>query len=157
MNSNSSLQDQELLQPWLTVIGMLTVFWSPIERYVDQCVSILFESGTSNKKPMTLSHKLAYIHRELPSLGFNEVELSELIAVTKSTVQIRDVCVHGVIDSFDANELKIGKVQGRADKYSIEMFTLTSERLNKSANNLMLLNEHWRSLAENIYNHSEHS
>lgn len=158
MNSDSSIQEQELLQPWLTVIGMLTVFWSPIERCVDQCVSIIFESGTGDrKKPMTLSHKLAYIHKVLPSRGFNEVELAELLKVTKSTVQIRDVCVHGVIDSFDANELRIGKAQGRADKYSIEMFTLTSERLNKSANNLMLLNEQWRSLVEKTYNHSKHS
>jgi len=150
MNSDQTINEQELLQPWLTVIGMLTVFWSPIERYVDQCVSILFESGKGTKKPMTLSHKLDFIQRELTVLCFTENELISLIKVTKSTVQIRDVCVHGVIESFDSNELKIGKVQGKSEKYSIEIFTITSERLNKSANNLMLLNDHWSSLVVNL-------
>ena len=93
MNSEQRINEQELLQPWLTVIGMLTVFWSPIERYVDQCVSILFESGKGKKKPLTLSHKLNFIQKELTVLGFAEDDLISLIKVTKSTVQIRDVCV----------------------------------------------------------------
>jgi hypothetical protein len=150
MNSDQKINEQELLQPWLTVIGMLTVFWSPIERYVDQCVSILFESGKGNNKPLTLYHKLDFIRKELTILGSAENDLISLIKTTKSTVQIRDVCVHGVIDSFDSNELKIGKVQGRSEKYAIEMFTITSERLNTSANNLMLLNDHWGSLVQNL-------
>ena len=149
--------EQEILQPWLTVIGTLTVFWSPIERYIDQCVSILYESGKGKKKPLTLSHKLEFIRKELTALSFVEEDLMSLINVTKSTVQIRDVCVHGVIDSFDTNELKIGKVQGRAEKYAIEMFTITSERLNKSANNLMFLNDHWGSLAKKLNERLKHS
>jgi len=157
MNSEQTINEQELLQPWLTVIGMLTVFWSPIERYVDQCVSILFESGKGKKKPLTLSHKLDFIQKELTELGFVADDLISLIKVTKSTVQIRDVCVHGVIDSFDSNELKIGKVQGKAKKYAIEIFTITSERLNKSANNLMLLNDHWGSLVESLNERLKHS
>ncbi|MCG9728850.1 hypothetical protein L1D44_03130 [Shewanella sp. Isolate13] len=150
MSSEQTINEQEILQSWLTVIVMLTVFWSPIERYVDQCVSILFEFGKGKKKPLTLSHKLGFIQKELTELDFTDDDLISLIKATKSTVQIRDICVHVVIDSFDSNELKISKVQGKAEKYAIEMFTITSERLNKSANNLMRLNAHWGALVENL-------
>lgn len=31
-------QDQQLLTSWLAVIGMVTMYWSPVERSIDQCV-----------------------------------------------------------------------------------------------------------------------
>ncbi|OEE10651.1 hypothetical protein [Aliivibrio fischeri] len=155
MNSNQN--EQRLLEPWLTVIGLLTVFWSPIERYVDECVSLLYEAGKGKKKPLTLSHKLTFIQKELLILGFPASNIESLFSATKSTVQIRDVCVHGVIDSFDENELKISKVQGKTEKYTVEIFTLTSERLNKSANNLMQLNEHWNLLVSEVHKRLGHS
>lgn len=147
MNSELEINDnQEMLEPWLTVIGMLTVFWSPIERYIDQCVSLLSDSENNKKKPLTLNRKLSYIQRNLAISTCSGMDLDALIKVTKSTVQIRDVCVHGVIESFDSKELVIGKVQGKASKYTIEMFTITHDRLNSSAQNLMYLNEQWEML-----------
>ncbi|EOX4834258.1 hypothetical protein ACG9VV_003821 [Vibrio alginolyticus] len=143
-------QDQQVLEPWLSVIGMITVFWSPVERYIDQCVSMLYESGKGRKKPLTLSHKLSFLKTELPKIGFASEEIESWIHQTKSTVQIRDVCVHGVIDSFDNNQLKIGKVQGKAEKYTIEMFTLTSERLHHSATNLKRLNKYWGNISTEL-------
>lgn len=31
-------QDQQLLTSWFAVIGMVTMYWSPVERSIDQCV-----------------------------------------------------------------------------------------------------------------------
>ncbi|MEH0761969.1 hypothetical protein H4F20_20095 [Vibrio sp. 16] len=152
MNFENVEQEQRVLEPWLSVIGMITVFWSPVERYIDQCVSMLYESepNRAKKKPLTLGHKLNFLQIELPKQGFVSEDINSLIDLTKSTVQIRDVCVHGVIDSFDNNELKIGKVQGKAEKYTIEMFTLTSERLHRSGTNLMRLNKYWGNISTEL-------
>ncbi|WP_295891582.1 hypothetical protein [uncultured Vibrio sp.] len=157
MNLDNNEHDQTILEPWLSVIGMITVFWSPIERYVDQCVSMLYESGKVKKKPLTLTHKLAYIQRELIKFDFVDKDIESLVTSTKSTVQIRDICVHGVVESFNSNELKIGKVQGKAEKYTIEMFTLTSERLHESAQNLMRLNKYWHSVSLEIHKQLKNS
>jgi hypothetical protein len=50
MNSKSDeIGEQKLLEPWLTVIGMLTVFWSPVEREIDRCVYLLYEEPDAKK------------------------------------------------------------------------------------------------------------
>lgn len=157
LDNDNIEREQQVLEPWLSVIGMITVFWSPVERYIDQCVSMLYESGKGKKKPLTLSHKLNYVQLELTKLGFDPEDIGSLVCLTKNTVQIRDICVHGVIDSFDCNELKIGKIQGKAKKHTIEMFTLTSERLHLSATNLMHLNKYWHNISTELSKRLNHS
>ncbi|HAS6906025.1 hypothetical protein [Vibrio parahaemolyticus] len=157
MNLDNIEQEQQVLEPWLSVIGMITVFWSPVERYIDQCVSMLYEAGKCKKKPLTLGHKLNYVQPELTKLGFDPEDIESLVRLTKNTVQIRDICVHGVIDSFDCNELKIGKIQGKAEKHTIEMFTLTSQRLHLSATNLMRLNKYWHNISTELSKRLNHS
>jgi hypothetical protein len=151
MNSKSDeIGEQKLLEPWLTVIEMLTVFWSPVEREIDRCVYLLYEEPDAKKKPLTLRRKLDYIQRNLPPILYSKAELDALIKATKETVQIRDVCVHGVIESYDINELIIGKIQGKELSHTIEVFTITSERLKISTESISRLVEHWSYIAKKL-------
>lgn len=61
---------------------------------------------------------------------------------------MRDVCVHGILEDFDKDFIKIGKVQGRDEKHLIEIFTIDRERLDISANNMKILSQDWGKLAE---------
>jgi hypothetical protein len=57
-------EDPKLLESWLATIGMLIIFWSPIERRVDQCVHLLYSNlpKSSNKnKQRSLQRKLEFI------------------------------------------------------------------------------------------------
>ncbi|MBA6410244.1 hypothetical protein H4J63_13115 [Pseudoalteromonas sp. 5Ae-yellow] len=147
MNIESEFKDSpEQLEPWLTVIGMLTVLWSPVERYIDQCVSLLHEDKNVKNKYLSLNRKLTFIFNNHSRIDLSEADIMDLINLTKNTVQIRDVCVHGVIESYDSEEITIGKVQGKESKHTVEMFTITHERLNYYANNLMHLNKKWKTV-----------
>jgi hypothetical protein len=151
MNSKLSVEDnQKLLEPWLAVIGLVTVMWSPVERKIDECV-VLIASKKNKKKPFTLSHKLNYIHDNSPENLTSTLDVIELIRVTKETAQVRDVCVHGVIESYDNEQMVIGKVEGKSQEYKIEMFTFDKKRLNSAGNNLTYLNQSWEMLLDELY------
>lgn len=151
MNSKLSLEDnQKLLEPWLSVIGLLTVMWSPVERKIDECV-VLIASKKNKKKPLTLSHKLNYIRDNLPENLSSIKDINELIRVTKGTAQVRDVCVHGVIENYDNEQMIIGKVEGKSKDYTIETFTFDKKRLNSAGHNLVYLNETWERLFNELY------
>ena len=152
MNSKLSLEDnKKLLEPWLSVIGLLIVQWSPVERKIDECIVILSMSKNTKKKPNTLSHKLSYIQDNLSgNLSFIE-DINILIRATKETVQVRDVCVHGVIESCDNERMIIGKVDGRSQDFKIEMFTFDQKRLYSANHNLIYLNETWDKLLQELY------
>ena len=54
-------EQDKLLISWLSVIGAITLFWSPIERSIDQIVYTLHKNqdvSQKKKKPMTLNSKL---------------------------------------------------------------------------------------------------
>ena len=149
MNLNIE-ENQKSLEPWLSVIGLLTVMWTPVERKIDECVFILYSSKKKGNRPLNLNHKLEYIKNNLPS-GINCIpDFDEIIKITKGTSQVRDVCVHGVIDSYDDNKMVIGKVQGKSDNYQIEMFTYDQVRLFSAGNNLSVLYEIWDKLCKDL-------
>ena len=125
--------------------------WSPIERRIDQCVHLLYKSFVSLKpkgKPLKLSNKLEYIKKNIPSDIINSQSLESLIRQTLHTVQIRDVCVHGVLSSYDKNKVWIGKVNGKSEQHVIEVFTIDRERLERSAKNLNSLQREWGSMVD---------
>ncbi|MEO7129248.1 MAG: hypothetical protein ABI040_10370 [Rhodoferax sp.] len=151
MNAKSSpVEEHQLLTSWLAVIGMLTMYWSPVERHIDQCVHFLHGLQAQSKKttkPTRLGSKLDFIKRNLP-IGIIDVqELEILMMLTKDTVRIRDVCVHGVLNSYDQQKIEIGKVDGREGKYLIENFTIDRNRLDRSAQALSALQMQWDSIA----------
>jgi len=149
MNLNVE-ENLKSLEPWLSVIGLLTVMWTPVERKIDECAFILYSSKNKGKRPHNLNHKLEYIKNNLPS-GVNCIpDFDEIIKITKGTSQVRDVCVHGVIDSYDDNKMVIGKVQGKSDNYQIEMFTYDQRRLFSAGNNLSVLYEIWDKLCKDL-------
>lgn len=128
-------ENPNLLESWLVTIGMLTMFWSPIERHIDQCVHLLhadMQNSSGKKKPGNLSRKLDFITCHIPDNVASKYQMLSLSKSTKSTVQIRDVCVHGVLESYNQNELRISKVNGKKLGYVTEIFTIDGERLNKS-------------------------
>lgn len=141
---------QDLLPSWLTVIGMLTMFWSPIERQIDQCVHLLCKIKPPQSKPLALNKKLKYINDNLPSDIAQKYDIKALIELTKSTVKIRDVCVHGVLESYDQNCIRIGKIDGKRQEPLIEIFTIDGNRLNKAAENLTVLAERWNIIASTL-------
>ncbi|KOE12524.1 hypothetical protein ACS85_12400 [Vibrio parahaemolyticus] len=148
MNSDI-LKQQKQLEPWLTVIGLLTVMWTPIERRIDECVFLL-SSKDNNRKPLNLSGKLEFIKRNLPQSIECNPSMDEIINLTKGTAQIRDVCVHGVIESYDDDLMVIGKVQGKSKDFHIEMFTYDQSRLFSAGNNLTVLHEIWEKLSTDL-------
>ena len=99
---------------------------------------------------MTLSFKLKFVESNLPVNFITKAELENLINLTKKTVQIRDVCVHGMLEEFDEVSIKIGKVQGKADDHKIEIFTIDRNRLNESAGSMAALSQHWEALANSL-------
>ena len=143
-------EQEELLISWLSVIGAITLFWSPIERSIDQIVNTLYKRHNAKKKPLTLNYKLTYIKSHVSNNVIRENDLENLINITKKTVQIRDVCVHGMLEKFDKDSIKIGKVEGKSKKHLIEVFTIDRNRLDISANNMTLLSQKWGRLAESI-------
>ncbi len=127
-------QDYQLLTSWLAVIGMITMYWSPVERSIDQCVHFLYqEKQTEKSKPTRLNGKLEFIKKHMPETIIGANALVELAVSTKRTVQIRDVLVHGIINSYDQQKIEIGKINGKSSDHLIETFTIDRNRLDKSA------------------------
>lgn len=142
-------ENHQLLTSWLAVIGMLTLYWSPVERRIDQCVHLLQSALPTprKKKPTRLGSKLDFIKDNMPLKIITPQELDSLTEQTKATVQIRDVCVHGVLKSFDVQTIEISKIDGRKDEHVIEVFTIDRDRLNRSADALSFLQEKWGAVA----------
>lgn len=150
---NTNKEQEELLISWLSVIGAITLFWSLIERSIDQIVYVLHknqDASQKKKKPMRLDSKLEYIKLHSSTDVISKDNLETLINQTKKTVKIRDICVHGMLEDFDESSIKIGKVQGRDEKHLIEIFIIDRERLDISANNMKILSQDWSKLAELI-------
>jgi|GEM_PF-4969257 len=145
-------EQEELLLSWLSEIGAIILFWSPIERSIDQIVHALYKSQnkSSKKKPLTLNRKLEYIKSCIHADVVSENDLESLINLTKKIVQIRNVCAHGMLHEFDENSIKIGKVQGKSEEHLIEVFTIDRNRLDKSVNKMTILSQDWGKLAETI-------
>jgi len=149
MNLNIE-ENQKSLEPWLSVIGLLTVMWTPVERKIDECVFILCSSNNKDKRPLSLNRKLEYIKNNLPSGITCIPDFDEIIKITEGTSQVRDVCVHGVIDRYDENKMVIGKIQGKSSDYQIEMFTYDQVRLFSAGKNLIILYEIWDKLCRDL-------
>jgi hypothetical protein len=144
-------KDHQLLTSWLAVIGMLTMYWSPVERCIDQCVHLLhIRSASSKNKPTKLNQKMEYISKNIPSdIALTEA-IEELIKITKTAVQIRDVCVHGVLESWNESEIVIGKVKGFNKDHVIEMFIIDRKRLENSARSLTLIQDKWSAIVKKL-------
>lgn len=151
--------DNELLMSWLAVIGMLTMYWSPVERHIDQCVHLLHgklaTTKKQKKKPTRLSSKLDFIKCNMPQEIIDQKKLESLANMTKCTVQIRDVCVHGVLNSYDHGKIEIDKIDGTKGCYHIEKFTIDRDRLENSAKVLSELQGQWDSIAFALYEHTK--
>jgi hypothetical protein len=151
-------QDYQLLTSWLAVIGMITMYWSPVERSIDQCVHFLHQENKIEKpKPTRLNGKIDLIKKYMPVSIFSADAIAELAALTKQTVQIRDVLVHGVIDSYDQQKMVIGKINGKSDDHLIEMFPIEKSSLDKSAQKLSYLGENWGNLATALLHHTKNA
>lgn len=153
MSTSSTADEQQLLTSWLAIIGLLTMYWSPVERHIDQCVHFLhlqLVTSKKPKKPTRLGGKLDFIRSNMPDEIIDAQELEKLTTLTTTTVQIRDVCVHGVLNSYDQEKIEIGKVNGRVDKHVIEIFTIDRNRLDQSAKALSTLHQQWGSIASSL-------
>lgn len=149
-------QDYQLLTSWLAVIGMITMYWSPVERSIDQCVHFLYqENQTEKSKPTRLNSKLEFIKKHMPEIIIGSNALVELAISTKQTVQIRDVLVHGTINSYDQRKIKISKINGKTSDHLIEIFPIDRSRLDKSAQALSYLDENWGNLATALLHHTK--
>lgn len=152
MSSAFSLEEnKEMLEPWLCVIGLITVMWSSVERKIDECVVIIKSTKSNGKKLMKLADKLNYIKENLPKDISCISDLDEIIRLTKGTSQVRDICVHGVIENYDADKMSIGKVQGRSEDYHVEMYTFDKNQLSLAGNNLNYVFETWELIASDLH------
>lgn len=99
---------------------------------------------------MRLAGKFDFISNKLPDQLAKQYKIESIIKLTKNTVQIRDVCAHGVLEFYDKNEIKIGKVVGKDKEHKIEIFIIDRERLNKSAENLIALSKKWNEIVSTL-------
>lgn len=132
------------------------MFWSPTERYIDHCVHLIYTTNNlsdGKKKPTRLGSKIDFIQKHIPDSIFDDMETLKII--TKSSVQLRDVLVHGVLESYNEKEIIVSKVNGRSKDHHLEMFTIDSERLNKSSQNLKYINQQWGSIANALFKLSQ--
>lgn len=142
----SNQDSEKIFTQWLSVIGLITAQWTPVERKIDECVFIMGLQNGSNKRPGSLTRKLEYIKSKLPETVICSPNIDEIINITKGTAQVRDVCVHGVIESYDENKMVISKVQSKDSDFHIEYFTYDQVRLFSAGNNLTVLFEIWDKL-----------
>lgn len=104
---------------------------------------------------MRLGTKLDFIRCNMPPEIADQKKLGLLVNMTKSTVKIRDVCVHGVLKSYDHSKIEIDKIDGTKDGHHIENFTIDRDRLENSAKALSVLQEGWSSIASALYEHTK--
>ena len=138
--------DDQLLEQWLAVIGMVVVHWSAVERSIDQCVHFLCQKSSS-RKPTRLSGKLDLIAKQMSSATIAPADFVDLKTRTKESVQIRDVLVHGIIISYDREKMSVGKVKGASEVHLIEEFLVDRSRLDRSMQSLLNLQKQWSSIA----------
>jgi len=141
--------DNQDLVPWLSAIGLITLMWSPIERYIDQSVHIIYSylggKDICRKKPRMLTAKLEFLekcHNQIDVLKVNYEHIKNLKLATLEVCQIRDVCVHGWVESWNNQQIQIGKY-AKSEKHVKEIFTIDGNRLNNSTKNMATLSEKW--------------
>lgn len=140
----------EYLPNWLPTIGFVTISWTPIERHVDQCLEFLAQAGKLTRKPTLLVQKLAQIQRHAPSLGGKFEGIEELVDQTEYIVKIRNIFVHGVVVSCNADQIIVGKSDTKKVGHHIEHFTITIEQVEPTIRALQVISHHWASFAENL-------
>jgi hypothetical protein len=150
-------EQEQTLKPWLASIGLIIMYWSPIERHIDQCSSIIYNELGGNKikknKPRPLESKLEFIkkcHSKIDVLKTNLDHVEKLIIITKKVTFIRDLFVHGCVESYTKDKLEISKIK-RTNLHEIEIFTVDPSRLNNSVSLLEQLKPKWEVLALNLY------
>lgn len=149
----STEEEQELIASWFTVIGMLTMFWTPAERFVDQCVHMLYSiKGLSEnkKKPFKLGQKLQEISRHIPASIISAKEFDDLVNQTKEVAKTRNILVHGNIESFDNDQMVISKVDSNSKQHLLVNHTFNFKRLNQPAQELETIREKWGHLANEL-------
>ena len=117
------------------------------------CFFLHKRSNNKKLKPTRLNAKFEFINKHMPDTIIRSIDLIRLAESTKRAVQIRDVFVHGIINSYDENEIKIGKIDGKSSDHLIEIFTIDRDRLEKSAQALSDLGASWSNIAVALYQH----
>jgi len=130
------------------------MFWSPVERHIDQIAHLIYDRLSNNskprRKPLSLSDKLKFIKKHISQ----KIDIEKLSIQTLAASKVRDVCVHGCIDAYDDVQMKIGKVDGRQQNHVIEIFTFDRARLEKSATDLAALQKTWEEIALSLLHSS---
>ena len=139
--------DEVLLTSWLSVIGLIVMQWSGVERAIDQCLHLLQQrSPIKNKKPTRLGSKLEIIARDMPSQAISPADFDSLRNRTKKTVRIRDILVHGMLISYDKTQMTLGKTTGISEVHAIEEFVIDGSVLDKSLQELIDISDQWSSI-----------
>ena len=152
MNSYFEDEEHQLLCAWLAVIGFIVTTWSSVEISIDQSIHLIghWSKEKGKGKPTRLNGKLDFIKKNMPEEIINDSKLEYLTSATKKVSQVRDVCVHGIIETFDQQEMQMSKVQGRSAEHSSEIFTFNKKHLDLTAKNLFALSTEWSVLVTNI-------
>ncbi|MFP8967734.1 hypothetical protein ACKC9G_14215 [Pokkaliibacter sp. CJK22405] len=148
------MDEIKLAESWLSSIGFTVVRWSEVERLIDQCLHLIAKGNNTQKKPTRLNGKLEYIERHLnerlPSFMGHE-----LIMKTKAASQLRDVFVHGIVEGFDNEVIRMSKIQGKEKDYVREVFEVNIVRLNNSQENIDYLIGGWSDVVGFLINESD--
>lgn len=150
--SSKMPQEQDpLLIEWLAVIGFVIMFWAPIERSIDQCVYTTYRhqknKSANPKRPIHLSQKLVFLEKhsiESPILR----GCFKLIEPTKHIAKLRDIFVHGVIETWTQTEITISKIR-KPDfdgEYIREKFSISLLDLNSATSTATVLSDCWHGI-----------
>ena len=125
------------------------MYWSPVERSIDQCLHLVYSQFNGKKligkKPVQLQQKLDYIlrcHNEIPALINNKEHIANLVLITKPVAEKRNIFVHGLIEEWSSNQIKISKIK-RDGEHLKEIFTINIQMLESNVSNLSELSNRW--------------
>lgn len=149
-----AINSESELIGWLPLIGCLTIYWTPVERSIDQCVHLIHthwggDSICPKKPKISLVRKMEFLekcHDKIPALKNNADHVKKLIEATEYVSEIRNVLVHGLIVSWTSNEIKIGKLKAD-DKFIVEIYAIDFAKIKSSVSILDGLASRWDIIA----------
>ena len=146
-----------LFLEWCAVIGFFTVSWSPIERSIDQCFHMLRDLQKANSggcaKTNQRAKKIEFIKQSLeilPDFGHLLENYPDLISKTDEIAEIRNILIHGLIESWTCSGITISKIQKSNEEHLREIFHFSMPQLASVQPTFTAVSDQWNEISEEL-------
>lgn len=110
--------DTSTLEDVITYIGMVTVSWALTEKMMDTCIHHIFSElggdSIENEKPIALERKYKFLKKcaqRIQSLESSKSAILELVGSSKPISDKRHIFIHGCVDSWTSQSIRIRKLK----------------------------------------------